>query len=328
MMSEISMIVKLKSYFRKSSLLIVLVFIFYNFKAHVRRLFRISVSDSGMTHLRSTLDESMKYIQTVFKDYKEYGSVTRFYGKVAEVGPGDNFGVALKILSDGAREVDLLDRFYSQRDMKKQKEIYQALGASDRKIQEALQDIDLERIEEVPGINYLYGEVASANSYFKEKENVYDFIVSRSVLEHVDDPIEALEDMLKALKVGGKLIHKIDLKDHGMFTPEFCDTKYFEIPAFIYRLITRGSGYPNRILYYRYFDFIQRHPGYKSKIYLTHLAGVGEIVPHQEWKNLERKLLLQSTEWIEKNKDKFSHEIRKVESEKLCPFGMFLVMEK
>ena len=75
-----------------------------------------SLSDSGATHSNNSKNESLAYIKEVFDDYKTYGGVENFKGTIAEIGPGDNFGVALSMLADGAGQVDLLDRFYSKRD--------------------------------------------------------------------------------------------------------------------------------------------------------------------------------------------------------------------
>src|SRR5665213_2549392 len=84
-------------------------------------------SDSGMAHEGFKLDESLAYIDWVYGDYRNEAGIDRFYGMIAEVGPGDNCGVALRLVADGADQVDLVDRFYSKRDESKQSVIYRAL---------------------------------------------------------------------------------------------------------------------------------------------------------------------------------------------------------
>ena len=49
-------------------------------------------------------------------------------------------------------------------------------------------------------------------------ESSVDAIVSRAVLEHVFDLDTALAAMHRLLKPGGRMAHKVDLRDHGLFT--------------------------------------------------------------------------------------------------------------
>ena len=74
-----------------------------------------------------SIDSSLTYIEKVFNDYKYYSGVQRFKGRVAEVGPGDNCGVGMLFLADDCESVDLVDRFYSNRNSQQQALIYQAL---------------------------------------------------------------------------------------------------------------------------------------------------------------------------------------------------------
>ena len=45
-----------------------------------------------------------------------------------------------------------------------------------------------------------------------------DVIISRAVLEHVFDLDTAFGAMHRLLKPGGRMAHKVDLRDHGLFT--------------------------------------------------------------------------------------------------------------
>src|SRR5690606_34446448 len=82
-------------------------------------------SNAGATHSAWDLRHSLAYIDEVFTDYQRH--VGRFSGRVAEIGPGDNCGVALRILDDGAGSVDLADRFYSERNPSQQEAIQRAI---------------------------------------------------------------------------------------------------------------------------------------------------------------------------------------------------------
>jgi hypothetical protein len=52
-----------------------------------------------LTRTRSTA-KSVGYIEEVFTDYKKYGNIEKFFGVAAEIGPGDNAGVALLMKSN------------------------------------------------------------------------------------------------------------------------------------------------------------------------------------------------------------------------------------
>jgi hypothetical protein len=79
------------------------------------------------------------------------------------------------------------------------------------------------------------------------------------------------------------MIHKIDFRDHGMFSDHgFHPLTFLTIPESIYRLMTVDSGRPNRRLlpYYRY---KMATLGYKTQILITHVVGGDvDIVPHKE----------------------------------------------
>lgn len=69
-----------------------------------------------------SINENLKYINNVVEDYFKvsllpYNSILD--KRILEVGPGDNFGVALKFLALGASQVVCLDKFIIKRNMKR-----------------------------------------------------------------------------------------------------------------------------------------------------------------------------------------------------------------
>jgi len=172
-------------------------------------------TDSGATHAELSDEDSVRYIEEVFTDYKRYGNLERLNGIAAEIGPGDNVGVAMLMRQDGCHQVDLVDRYESRRDPQHQDRIYDAL--SKKLGLEWLKPGQSWNDREISGIVPRIGQ--SAEQYFKKcAENrgaIYDLIVSRSVLEHLYDPLDALDQMISCLKPGGCMLHKIDLRDHG-----------------------------------------------------------------------------------------------------------------
>jgi hypothetical protein len=150
-------------------------------------------TSSGSTHRHYDVQESLDYIRQVYQDYHTYAGIEteEFRGKrILEVGPGDNFGVALRFLVAGARLVVCLDRFYSERDPGQQMKIYQALRESLAEDEKARFDRvihidgDIELNRET--LTYIHGTgIEDADDVFSPAS--FDFIISRAVLEHLYD---------------------------------------------------------------------------------------------------------------------------------------------
>ena len=229
----------------------------------------------------SPLDESIEYIDRVFRDYLKYGKLTRFHGRVAEIGPGDNFGVALRILGTGAKEVHTIDRYLPRYDDSKQDRIHRALAAR-HGLNRLLADPGSEG-RKIRGLTTHWG--TPAENFFRVSDTRFDHIVSRAVLEHLYDPLGALDDMSASLAPGGTLIHRIDLRDHGMFRRHHPLT-FLTIPDARWRAMTHGAGRPNRVLLPAWRDWLNRSP-LTGSLRITRLAGVdGEIAP-AEWKDID-----------------------------------------
>lgn len=284
-------------------------------------------TDSGTLHSQLSQEDSIDYIEEVFNDYKKYGGIEHFYGVAAEIGPGDNAGVALLMRQDGCEQVDLIDRFYSRRNPEQQSKIYANLAQRYR--------IDNFRIGSewdegrLAGITYKFGQ--SAEDFFQQQTQVsrpiYDFIVSRAVLEHLYDPLGALRDMVACLKPGGRLLHKIDLRDHCMFTPSQHELKFLEMPSPLYRLMVSNSGRPNRILFHRYREILEnlKNAGLIDYYLLvTRLTYTGDISPHQAFEDIALDKQHQAVTFVESYRQKFAQEFQQVASQDLAISGFFL----
>ncbi|MCT7961877.1 class I SAM-dependent methyltransferase [Laspinema sp. D1] len=286
---------------------------------------------TGSKHQSLALEESIDYIEEVLADYKHYGEIEKFYGVIAEVGPGDNAGVALLMRHDGCSRVDLIDRYYSKRNIEQQGKIYTAL---DKKYNLDVFNTGKQWDEKLlSGINWKIGQ--SAEDYFQkvalEQGEIYDFIVSRSVLEHLYNPITGLRHMVDCLKPGGRIFHKIDFRDHGMFTPKHHELTFLEIPQYLYPRMVQNSGRPNRILVHRYKQALEemKNQGLISyKLLVTRLVEVGDIQPHKRYEEIDWVKRQESIRFIEQFKNKFAKEFYHLNSEELSVTGVFLVVTK
>lgn len=176
--------------------------------------------------------------------YLKTAGCDRFTGSIAELGPGDNYGMALVLLAGGAIAWHGVDRFRPNRDPAHAAAVHrvlaQRLGRPD------LLRNDGARIE---GTTDHSG--AAAETFFRTSGLTFDAILSGAVLEHCEDPWIALDGMLAALRPGGIMVHIVDLRDHGLFEGQPPLT-FLTVPDPIYRRMVRNSGRPNRFMYADY----------------------------------------------------------------------------
>ncbi|MBW4512546.1 MAG: class I SAM-dependent methyltransferase [Scytonematopsis contorta HA4267-MV1] len=309
----------------------VILYIIDDFLHGIRTLIGTNVSISGSTHVQFSPEESVAYIEEVFDSYKKYGKFDKFFGRVAEVGPGDNAGVAMLIRKDGSTQVDLIDRFLSYRNPQQQKEIYEALA----------QKYNLEHLraknewgeQALDSITWKVGQ--ASEEYFKDcaqkQGEVYDFIISRAVLEHLYDPLSALRSMTNCLKPNGLLLHKVDFRDHGMFSALSHELTFLQVPGNVYPLMVKNSARPNRILIHLYrevLDSMKRDGLIDYSILVTNLVDVGNINPHKLFDDIDLDKQHKSIKFVEKHRHKFAKEFKNVDSKDLAVSGIFLVVTK
>ena len=75
--------------------------------------------------------------------------------------------------------------------------------------------------------------------------NEIDLVISRAVLEHVNDLPATFRDMYAALKPGGIALHLVDLKSHGLHRDNPLD--FLSWPAWLWSLMYSAKGVPNRL---------------------------------------------------------------------------------
>lgn len=316
----------MRTFIKKIFWLTCIYYALNNFLTKLRGYGGTVETDSGMAHMGRSTDSSLAYIEEVFNDYKHYSGVQRFSGRVAEVGPGDNCGVGLMFLADGCESVDLVDRFYSRRDSQQHAAIYQALIERHSQLSEKMNNIDVNDETSFKGLQRYYGESAAAEQFFKQPE-YYDFIVSRAVLEHVYNPLLAIEKMVLALKKDGMLLHKVDLRDHAMFSTELHELSFFEVPDFLYPWLTKDTGRPNRVLINSYRQLLSKIiPDHK--ILITRLAAVGDIEPHLPYEKIDSVLRNKSLNYVKSVRAKFSKSLQAISDEDLSVAGIFIVAHK
>jgi SAM-dependent methyltransferase len=276
---------------------------------------------SGARHERLDIDASLAYVARVYGDYLAYGGLDHFTGSVAEIGPGDSFAVALRILGGGADHVHAIDRWVSRRDAEAQRRIYGAL-AERHGLAHLFDGAPAE--ETIRGLTYHAGE--PAETFFRTAGLRFDAILSRAVMEHLYDPLAALDDMARSLAPGGVMIHRVDLRDHGMFAGHHPLT-LLTLSDGLHRRITRGAGRPNRVLAPAYRDWLTRS-GLTGGITVSRLAGVAAEQDPAAWEALDESTRAEALRCVRAIRPRLAARFRAMRDEDLAVAGLVLVARK
>ncbi len=303
--------------------------------ARARWRFGHTEFDSGSTHRGLRLDQSLAYVQRVFDDYSNVGGLTLDVlrgSRVLEVGPGDNLGVALCFIAAGSAKVVCVDRCHSRRDPAEEQLIYaalrQKLGGAATGALDSVMDEQGHLMQGSGALHYVAG-VDIANAATVANGGSFDCIVSRAVLEEIWELDRAFVAMDHLLKPGGWMVHRVDLRDYGMFSKRgFHPLEFLTIPDHLYRWIAKGVGRPNRrrIDYYR---SMTAKLGYRTKIYVTRIAGHDEeLVPRRERLVYGQDYDASTLALIQSIRPRLARPFRRLADSDLMIAGIFLVAQK
>lgn len=174
--------------------------------------------------------------------------------RVLEYGPGDVPGVALLMVAHGAESVVCVDRFPLLALSPKNIEIMELLLDSlTGEARQCADDCFLETGRPSSGfssrIRYLIRP-----SGLSGLRNAVDLVISRAVLEHVDDLPATFTDMYQALREDGIAVHEVDLKSHGLHRRNPLD--FLTWPRRLWLWMYAHKGVPNRLRVNHYRDAI------------------------------------------------------------------------
>jgi len=191
------------------------------------------------------------YFRRCFEDYLRVVGVpaneapTWLRGKrLMEYGPGDVPGMALLFHAHGAEQVFCVDRFPMVNWSEKNRAILERLhdglsGEPQRRAATWLQRARASADGAADGVTYLV-----TPSGLSGLRGAVDLVVSRAVLEHVDDLAATFTDMHQALCAGGVAIHQVDLKSHGLHRRNPLD--FLTWSPRLWSLMHGHKGVPNR----------------------------------------------------------------------------------
>jgi len=251
-------------------------------------------SFSGSTTHRISVEESGRYVQQVFADFLQYGklSAAEIEGRtVLELGPGDNVGVLLLFIAHGARRAWACDKFYSKHDKEHEKLIYLlirgTLDEEQKRRFDAAVDLSgpLRFNEEI--LSYAHGVGAQDADRLVPAGSI-DILVSRGVLQEIYEIDRAFAGLDRLTSPGGYMIHKVDLRDYGMFSAiGFHPREFLTIADPVYWLMAYDTDKPNRRML-DYYRAKMKELGYQHEAYITSIIDLDgyravqqEIIPHK-----------------------------------------------
>jgi len=246
----------------------------------------------GSRRTAADVPRDLDAIDKTFDGYLRYSGLsgaTLGSKRVLELGPGYNIGVALRFAAAGAPFVSTIDKFVPLEDDAYHQMLYRSLRArlapnEQRRLDEAI-DLETHVALRPERLQYVYGRgFEEADTYAPAS---FDLIVSNAVLEEIYDIDTAFAAMDRLLRPGGSLLHKIDLRDYGMFTKNgFPALEFLTVPDAVYQRMVQSSGQPNRRLV-DYYRAKTTALGYDTTIYTTWVLGnPKELVPHKT--NIEK----------------------------------------
>ena len=210
------------------------------------------------------LDMVGDYFQQCFDDYFDQLGVpqderSNFLRdkRILEYGPGDVPGVALLMVAHGARQVVCVDRFPMVRMSPKNTQIVKLmLERLPLQPRDRAEACFKQRAHPESGLNSTYLDYLVRPSGLSGLANEVDLVMSRAVLEHVNDLPASFQDMSAALKPGGIAIHLVDLKSHGLHRENSLD--FLSWPTWLWSLMYSAKGVPNRLRVNAYRDAVKQ----------------------------------------------------------------------
>ena len=302
----------------------------YNMGWRLRWRLHLVDTDINATFSSFSPQEAADYVDRVYASLRELAGVQAFHGVAAEIGPGGNAGVALRLRLDGCERIDLVDRFTIRSDARHHAAIYDEL--SRRHGLDRFRNGRSWDSRAIDGV--IWHEGAPAEEFFADavrQGERYDLIFSHTVLQHLYDPLQALRSMVACLRPGGIMIHRIDLRDQGLFSQAGDELAWLTIRTWLWPHLTRQVGGPNRVLAHEYVALLDELGGSERisfSVQVTRLVGVGELDRPCPIAQVGADTWARAVAVVENGRPSFVSQFRNVEATWLAVSGMVLVVTK
>lgn len=236
-----------------------------------------------------TAEDIAAYFLRCVDDYLEMLSVDArdarafLHGKsLLEYGPGDLPGVAMLLVAHGAARVTCVDRFpmfvLSGKNLDVIGHLLKALPDEGRRRLDACFVVEGDPASGLrpDKVDYLVRPSGCSGLI-----DAADIVLSRAVLEHVNDLAALFADMVAAMRVGGVAVHQVDLRSHGLHRSNPLD--FLAVSPRLWDLLYSHKGVPNRVRIDSYRSLLARLPVAIRRLDTTRRAeqdDVAGVRPH------------------------------------------------
>lgn len=178
---------------------------------------------------------------------------------VMEYGPGDLPGVAALMVARGAQKAYCVDRFpLVNLSPKNARVLGDLIDRSCGRERDRLVACLVNANDPSAGFAPEYVEYLVLPSGLSGLRDVVDLVISRAVLEHVNDLDATFADMIAAMRHGALAIHQVDLRSHGLHKSNPLD--FLAWSPTLWNLMYSEKGVPNRWRIDRYRSIVDSLP--------------------------------------------------------------------
>jgi len=249
---------------KKDSVLFLKAFLSNLLARFVPKLYVYLTCQTGRGNDEETSTQTAEYFIKCFSDYSDQLGLDKkkfceFLNgiEVLEYGPGDILGVALMLYAYGAEKVTCVDKFPLVKMSTKNIQVYlHLLNSLDQDVRARAENAFNINGKPESGFNKNIIHYKVTNNGLSREKGKYNFIISRAVLEHVDNLEETMLDIKHCMKDKGISIHKVDLKSHGLDRYSMFD--FLTWPNVLYKLMYSHKGFPNRWRVDKYKEIAKR----------------------------------------------------------------------
>ncbi len=288
---------------------------------------------AGNRFIDSNSNQVVEIIEKVYSNYKVFGNIEDedFKDKkILEIGPGDSFGIAIKLLFSNAKEIVCFDKFYAKRNGNLLKEAY--LKMFKNKNTYSFKDIFNEDLLPQNKIHYFFGkgiEKIKFDNNFFEKES-YNYIFSNQVIQEIYNPFPAFHKMIKLLKSGGKMVHHIDFEPYNYFRHHLKkEYDYLTFTEIEYKWMVNKRGMGNRKRITEYIDYLNKNKNIDYKfIVSTCFLDKEKLEAPIEYPNFPENIKKSYKTLVESQKSNFNKKYKNLPIEDLMVGNAYLVIEK
>ena len=221
------------------------------------------------TELERAARYDMSVVRSWLRYYEDYlGTGAGVRGKrVLELGPGEDLGVGLTLLAQGADRYHALDAHYLLDNTPAEfyEVLFRLLGEEHSGLDEAelRRQLRLSLSQSPEKLDYRYQPDFDLRIFDRSS---IDIVFSQAAFEHIDDPVRTISTLSELVTPGGVVVILIDFMTHSRWIRDRDPLNIYRYPDSIYNLFS-FSGIPNRFRPYQYKQIFENKGWENVKVY-------------------------------------------------------------